>query len=91
MRKEGGKTFANVKSADGQVLFDGEITTDDQRKALADSVRARLAQAEQPGIRIPGMAPAAGTEAAPSPGAPEGKAGEAPAKPRRRVDPREGA
>lgn len=91
VRKEGGKTFANVKSADGQVLFDGEITTDDQRKALAESVRARIAQAEQPGIRIPGIGPSDGTEAAPAPKAPEGKAGEAPAKPRRKVDPREGA
>lgn len=86
VRKQDGKTFANVKSADGQVLFDGEITTDEQRKGLAESVRARIAQAEQPGIRLPGMAapePEAKAEAA--------KPGEAPAKPRRKVDPREGA
>ncbi len=91
VRKEGGKTFASVKSSDGQVLFDGEITTEEQRKALDEGVRARIAQAEQPGIRIPGIGPSDGTEAAPAPKAPQGKAGEAPAKPRRKVDPREGA
>lgn len=90
VRKQDGKTFANVKSADGQVLFDGEITTDEQRKALAESVRARIAQAEQPGIRLPGMG-ATEPEAKAAPKAEAAKAGEAPAKPRRKVDPREGA
>ena len=90
VRKQDGKTFANVKSADGQVLFDGEITTDEQRKGLADSVRARIAQAEQPGIRLPGMG-APEPEDEPAPKAEAAKAGEAPAKPRRKVDPREGA
>lgn len=90
VRKQDGKTFANVKSADGQVLFDGEITTDEQRQALADSVRARIAQAEQPGIRLPGMgAPEPEAKAVPKGETP--KAGDAPTKPRRKVDPREGA
>ena len=87
VRKESGKTFATVKSADGQVLFDGEITTDEQRKALAESVRARIAQAEQPGIRIPGVA---APEAKAAPAAEAKPDGTSP-KPRRKVDPREGA
>lgn len=90
VRKQDGKTFANVKTADGQVLFDGEITTDEQRQALADSVRARIARAEQPGIRLPGM-PAPEPEAKAAPKASEPKAADAPGKPRRKVDPREGA
>ena len=92
VRKEGGKTFANVKSADGQVLFDGEISTKEQRDALAESVRARIARAEEPGIRIPGLMgqePAPEAKAAPEAAAP--KAGATSPKPKRKVDPREGA
>jgi hypothetical protein len=90
VRKEGGKTFANVKTADGQVLFDGEISTKEQRDALSETVRARIARAEEPGIRIPGLM-GDEPEAKAAPGADAPKAGATYPKPRRKIDPREGA
>lgn len=83
VRSEGGKRFATVKDAGGQVVFDGEITTPEQLKAAPESARSRIGLAEGPkGLPRPsGSAPAA-----------EGKPGKAPgSKPAKPIDPREGA
>ena len=99
VRQEGDKKFATVKSADGQVLFDGEITTEEQRAALADTVRARIEQADTPPLAIPGLrlgtpgrAPAAGSVPKSAENAPaDAPKSEAPTKKARKSDPREGA
>lgn len=99
VRQDGDRKLATVKDASGQVLFDGEITKPEQLAALADGVRERIALAERPALGFPGAAASRQTEEAPAAGATaggkaaEGKAadGKAPAKPRRKVDPREGA
>lgn len=56
IRKEGDKKLATVKDADGKVLFEGEIGTEEQLKAVPDNVRPRLALAEGSTIRLPGVA-----------------------------------
>ena len=82
IRKEGDKKLAVVKDASGKVLFDGEITTEEQLKAQAESIRNRIALADGGSIRIPGM-----------PGQEPAKAGVAqPAtKKKAKRDPHEGA
>jgi len=56
LRKEGDKKHATVKSADGKVLFDGEITTEEQLKAVPADVRPRIALADGSRITLPGVA-----------------------------------
>lgn len=87
VRKESDKKFATVKDADGKVLFDGEITSEDQLKGLSDAVRSRIALADGNGLRIPGMPKVEPVK--PADGAGEAKATSAKRKPKR--DPHEGA
>jgi len=92
IRKDGDKKVATVKDAEGKTLFDGEITQPEQVAALPEVVRERLAQADRPALSLPGL-PSAGAKPDAA-GATEKKAageGSAPAKPRRKIDPREGA
>ena len=90
VRKEGDKRFATVKDAAGETLFDGEITTPEQLKSVPEAARERIKLADGLVGALPGKP---GAAAAPGP-APSGEAkpGKAPApKPRKPIDPREGA
>lgn len=90
VRKDGDKRFATVKDAGGETLFDGEITTPDQLKSVPEPARERIKLADGLVGALPGKpAPVAAPEAAPSG---ETKSGKAPApRPRKPIDPREGA
>ncbi len=92
IRKDGDKKIATVKDAEGKTLFDGEITKPEQVAALPDAVRERLAQADRPALSLPGLGAPGGKDVAPQTAdkTPQGAA-PAPAKPRRKIDPREGA
>ena len=46
LKTSNGKKVLVVKSLDGKVLFDGPVTTDDERKALGEAVRIRLQKVE---------------------------------------------
>ena len=59
-----GKRHATVKDADGKVLFDGDITTEEQRAKLSDDVRRRLKSVEGAVLSAPGVP---STPAAPKP------------------------
>lgn len=93
VRKDGDKRFATVKDAAGQVVFDGEITTPDQLKSVPEAAHERIKLADGlvgalPGNPIPAPVP----DAAPSGEAKPGKLpAPKPPKPRKPVDPREGA
>jgi hypothetical protein len=87
VRSENGKKFATVKDANGQVLFDGEITTPEQLKAQTDSIKSRIALADGKSVVIP---PAPGSTQDPAVGAPATSPKPAPKKKPKR-DPLEGA
>lgn len=92
VRHENGKKFATIKNPAGEVLFDDEITTPEQLKAVPEAFRPRIGLVDRPGM-LPGLRPDApapqAKEAAP---APANKSGQpAPAKSRKPIDPREGA
>ncbi len=88
IRKEGDKKFAVVKDAEGKALFDGEITTDEQLKAQAESIRSRIALADGGNIRIPGMP---GQSATPDVGSGPATSSKPEAKKKPKRDPHEGA
>ena len=93
VRNEGGRKFATIKDAQGEVLFDDEITTPEQLKAVPETLRPRIAlvdgPAALPGFRRP-AAPAPAADAKESPSSEPAKPGPAP-KSRKPIDPREGA
>jgi len=92
VRNENGRKFATVKDAAGEVVFDDEITTPEQLKAVPEAARARIALVDGPG-KLPSFRGAeAAPPPAPAPGVEKAKPGSAPApKPRKPIDPREGA
>jgi hypothetical protein len=89
LEEKDGKKHATIKDPAGKVVFEGEVTTPDQRAVLPEEVRRRLKLVEGNGFSIPGFnGPGANPKA-------EGKAkgGAAPAeeKPKKKRDPKEGA
>jgi hypothetical protein len=89
LEEKDGKKHATIKDPAGKVVFEGEVTTPEQRAALPEEVRRRLKLVEGNGFSIPGFnGPGANPKA-------EGKAkgGAAPAeeKPQKKRDPKEGA
>lgn len=86
VRTENGKRFATVKDPEGQVIFEGEVTTPEQLKSAPEAARARISLAEGPRVlpRLPGVPSSEPAGEAKPGGAPKAK----PAKP---IDPREGA
>lgn len=88
IRKEGDKKFAIVKDAEGKALFEGEITTEEQLKAQAESIRSRIALADGGTIRIPGMP---GQQAIPDLGSGPATSPKPEAKKKPKRDPHEGA
>jgi len=86
VRTENGKRFATVKDAEGQVVFDGEVTTPEHLKSVPEAARPRIALAEGPRV-LPRLPAVPSSEPAG-----EAKPGQAPkAKPAKPIDPREGA
>lgn len=87
IRKEGEKKFATVKDPAGKVVFDGEVTTEEQLKAQPEGVRSRIAMADGHTVRIPGV-PLGEPEA---PGAAKAASPKPEAKKKAKRDPHEGA
>ena len=89
LEEKDGKKHATIKDPAGKVVFEGEVTTPEQRAALPEEVRRRLKLVEGNGFSIPGFN---GPSAIPKV---EGKAkgGAAPAeeKPKKKRDAKEGA
>lgn len=89
LEEKDGKKHATIKDPAGKVVFEGEVTTPEQRAALPEEVRRRLKLVEGNGFSIPGFnGPGANPQS-------EGKAkgGVAPAeeKPKKKRDAKEGA
>jgi len=89
LEEKDGKKHATIKDPAGKVVFEGEVTTPEQRAALPEEVRRRLKLVEGNGFSIPGFnGPGANPQS-------EGKAkgGVAPAeeKPKQKRDAKEGA
>ena len=89
LEEKDGKKHATIKDLAGKVVFEGEVTTPEQRAALPEEVRRRLKLVEGNGFSIPGFnGPGANPQS-------EGKAkgGVAPAeeKPKQKRDAKEGA
>ena len=89
LEEKDGKKHATIKDPAGKVVFEGEVTTPEQRAALPEEVRRRLKLVEGNGFSIPGFnGPGANLQS-------EGKAkgGVAPAeeKPKKKRDAKEGA
>ena len=77
-----GKKRAVIKDADGKTLFEGEVTTPEQLKAMPPDLRRRLKIVEGKGFSIPGFL----DRRAP------GNAAPAPAEePQKKFDPKQGA
>lgn len=75
LEEKDGKKQAVVKDTDGKVIFEGEVTTEEQRKAMPEAARRRLKLVEGNSFTIPGF------------GAPD----KAPAPEPKKVDARKGA
>lgn len=89
LEEKDGKKHATIKDPAGKVVFEGEVTTPEQRAALPEEVRRRLKLVEGNGFSIPGFnGPGVNPQS-------EGKAkgGVAPAevKPKKKRDAKEGA
>ena len=76
-----GKKHAVIKDADGKTLFDGEVTTPEQLKAMPPDLRRRLKIVEGKGFSIPGF------PLSPSPSPKTTPAEE----PQKKYDPKQGA
>lgn len=77
-----GRRQVVIKDASGKVIFEGEVTTEEQRAKMPEEARRRLRLVEGSSFSIPGFdsKPPAGPDAR-----------EAPAKPRKKFNPLEGA
>jgi len=89
VEEKDGKKHVTIKDPAGKVVFEGEVTTPEQRAAMPEEARRRLKLVEGNGFSIPGFnGPGAQPKA-------DGKAkgGAAPAeeKPKKKRDPKEGA
>ncbi len=82
LEEKDGKKHAVIKDNDGKTLFDGEVTTPEQLKAMPADLRRRLKLVEGKGFTIPGF---------PERTVP-GNAAPAPAEaPKKKFDPKQGA
>jgi hypothetical protein len=81
LEEKDGKKRAIIKDSSGKTLFDGEVTTPEQLKAMPAELRRRLKLVEGKGFTIPGF---------PDRGAP-GNAAPAPAEEPKKFDPKQGA
>jgi hypothetical protein len=89
VEEKDGKKHVTIKDPAGKVVFEGEVTTPEQRAAMPEEARRRLKLVEGNGFSIPGFnGPGAGPKA-------DGKAKDgaapAPEKPKKKRDPKEGA
>ncbi|NBX35319.1 hypothetical protein EBR16_08180 [bacterium] len=80
---------ATIKDPAGKVVFEGEVTTPEQRAAMPEEARRRLKLVEGNGFSIPGFNGPGGNPKAE--GAAKGGAAEKPEKPKKKRDAKEGA
>lgn len=83
LEEKDGKKHATIKDAAGKVVFDGEVTTEEQRAKMPEEARRRLKLVEGNSFSIPGFNSKAPAGAEPQQ--------EAPAKPKKKYNPQEGA
>jgi hypothetical protein len=89
LEEKDGKKHVTIKDPAGKVVFEGEVTTPEQRAALPEETRRRLKLVEGNGFTIPGFTGAGGNPKAE--GAAKGGAAPAEEKPKKKRDPKEGA
>jgi hypothetical protein len=89
LEEKDGKKHATIKDPAGKVVFEGEVTTPEQRAAMPEEARRRLKLVEGNGFSIPGFNGPGGNPKAD--GAAKGGAAEKPEKPKKKHDPKEGA
>ncbi len=78
LEEKDGKKHALIKDANGQVVFDGEVTTEAQRAAMPEEARRRLKLVDGT-FSVPGLSSPPAAEDA------------APVKPKKKLNPKEGA
>ncbi len=89
LEEKDGKKHATIKDTSGKVVFEGEVTTPEQRAAMPEEARRRLKLVEGNGFSIPGFN---GPGAAPkADGSAKGGSAPAPEKPKKKRDAKEGA
>lgn len=76
LEQKNGKKHVVVKDPEGKVLFEGEVTTDEQRAKMPAALRERLKLVDGPMLTIPGL------NQVPTP---------APVEPEKKRNPKEGA
>ncbi len=87
LEEKDGKKHATIKDTSGKVVFEGEVTTPEQRAAMPEEARRRLKLVEGNGFSIPGFnGPGAAPKAEGS-----AKGAPAPEKPKKKRDAKEGA
>jgi len=89
LEEKDGKKHATIKDTSGKVVFDGEVTTPEQRAAMPEEARRRLKLVEGNGFSIPGFNGPGGHPKAE--GAAKGGAAPAEEKPKKKRDAKEGA
>lgn len=57
LEQKDGKKHAVVKDPAGKILFEGEVTTDEQRAKMPEGLRERLKIVDSPILSIPGLMP----------------------------------
>lgn len=89
LEEKDGKKHVTIKDPAGKVVFEGEVTTPEQRAALPEETRRRLKLVEGNGFTIPGFnGPGAGPKEG---GKTKDGAAAVPEKPKKKRDPKEGA
>jgi len=89
LEEKDGKKHATIKDTSGKVVFDGEVTTPEQRAAMPEEARRRLKLVEGNGFSIPGFNGPGGHPKVE--GAAKGGAAPAEEKPKKKRDAKEGA
>lgn len=93
LEEKDGKKHATIKDPSGKVVFEGEVTTPEQRAAMPEEARRRLKLVEGNGFSIPGFNGPGGApkaEGSAHGGAPAEKSEKA-EKPKKKRDAKEGA
>jgi hypothetical protein len=90
LEEKDGKKHATIKDPSGKVVFEGEVTTPEQRAAMPEEARRRLKLVEGNGFSIPGFTAPGGDPKAEG-AAKGGAAPEKAEKPKKKRDPKEGA
>ncbi|MEY4034299.1 MAG: hypothetical protein RL492_1493, partial [Verrucomicrobiota bacterium] len=73
LEEKDGQKHAVIKDADGNVTFDGDVTTEEQRAKMPAAARDRLKLVEGSSFSIQGLKPGKKADGAAEPEAPKKK------------------